>query len=478
MTSSTATDLKDGVATLGASTNIDPAKTVASKSGGTKKQSVVQCRTLAAFLLFIVVNVAISYIVPHPAKVIDDNFIQSSGSEARQQGKWTWWVTRNYLSRRQAPDIAMLGSSQMGSAVFSSDAHTLNKVLDCVVHRRGSTLEKEIFDRTGKRVDTFNFAMGGSMASDAYMISKALFKGDKKPRMVVVGVSPRDFIDNTLPSVSSTEPFNFFAPFVELGDLANVAFPDVLAQMNFLIKQNLPLQRIHDALEIAAKNYQQEAPQKMAVLPRASEHKQLLRAVLGSVDEVRLNEWLIPATIPAWIFEDNTKEYLNRFRNCRPPIYKAQKAFFNSFLADMDAEHIPVLVVGMPSLNANRTILPNDFWTEFRGNIASMCQEHHAKWVDVTDNPNFVLTDYLDTVHLNASGGKKIFSEIAKAISANPELVAVVQSKPTRNADGTQLSEKLDTPKDAVPAHRARPDDPAVQSAQKLRTSPDTSKTH
>ncbi len=405
-----------------------------------KKQTLLQGRTLSAFLLFVVVNIVISSVVPHPTKVVDEAFIQSSGSEARQQGKWTWWITRNYLGRTTAPDIAMMGSSQMGSATFSADAHTLNTVLDCVTHRSGSTLEKAIFDRTGKRVETYNFAMGGSMASDAYMISKALFKGNKKPKMVVVGVSPRDFIDNTLPSVSSTEPFTFFAPFVELGGLAHVAFPDVLAEANFIVKQNLPLERIHEALDAAAKKYQQEAPTKMTAIPKASEHKTLLRAVLGSVDEVRLNEWLIPATIPAWIFEDNTKEYLNRFRNCRPPIYKAEKAFFNEFLANMDALHIPVLVVGMPSLAANRTILPNEFWTEFRSDVGFMCKTHNAKWVDHTDNPNFVLTDYLDTVHLNASGGKKIFGEIAKAITAYPELVTVVNAKATEDTKLTKKS--------------------------------------
>lgn len=398
-----------------------------------KKQTVIQCRTLSAFLLFIVVNMVISVVVPHPAKVVDKAFIQSNGSEARQQGKWTWWIARHYLGLRTAPDIAMLGSSQMGSATFSADAHTLNQPLDCVMHRNGSTLEKEIFDRTGKHVDTFNFAMGGAMASDAYMFSKALFKADKKPKMVVIGVSPRDFIDNTLPSVSSTEPFQFFAPFVELGNLTNVAFPDVLAEANFIVKQTLPLERIHEALDAAAKKYQQEAPAQMTAVPKASEHKSLLRAVLGSADEVRLNEWLIPASIPAWIFEDNTKEYLNRFRNCRPPLYSAEKAFFNAFLANMDAQHIPVLVVGMPSLAANRTILPNDFWTEFRGDVAGMCKSHNAKWVDHTDNPSFVLENYLDTVHLNASGGTKIFAEMAKAIVADPELVAVVNAKPSQD---------------------------------------------
>ncbi|MBS2001968.1 MAG: hypothetical protein U0103_21930 [Candidatus Obscuribacterales bacterium] len=393
-----------------------------------KKTSPLTCRTLSAFLLFAVVNIAISYIVPHPARVVDEEFIRSNGSEARQQGKWTWWISRNYLGRRHAPDIATMGSSQMGSATFSADAATLKKPLDCVLHRSSSTLEKELFDRTGKRVDTFNFAMGGSMASDAYMFSSALFKADKKPRMVVIGVSPRDFIDNTLPSVSATEPFNFFAPFVELGELSHVAFSDPLAEFNFYVRQNLPLERIHDALDQWAKNYQNEAPTQMTAIPKASEHKSLLRAVLGSADEVRLNEWLIPETIPAWIFEDNTKEYLNRFKNCRPPLYKSEKAFFNAFLANMDAQHIPVLVVGMPSLPANRTILPNDFWTEFRGDVAGMCKTHNAIWVDHTDDPQFELPDYLDTVHLNAKGGKKIFAEMAKAITADPELLSVVNT--------------------------------------------------
>lgn len=397
------------------------------------KSSGWTCRTLSAFLLFIVVNIAISYAVPHPARVVDEAFIQSNGSEARQQGKWTWWITRNYLGRRHAPDIATMGSSQMGSATFSADAHTLNKVLDCVLHRSNSTLEKALFDRTGKNVDTFNFSMGGSMASDAYMFSSALFKGDKKPRMVVIGVSPRDFIDNTLPSVSSTEPFTFFAPFVAMGDLSHVAFPDMLAELNFFIRENLPLERIHDSLDQMAKNYQNDAPAQMTAVPKASEHKSLLRAVLGSADEVRLNEWLIPATIPAWIFEDNTKEYLNRFRNCRPPIYKSEKAFFNAFLTNMDTLRIPVLVVGMPSLAANRTILPNDFWKEFRGDVAGMCKTHNARWVDHTDDPDFVLTDYLDTVHCNASGGTKIFNKIAEAIVADPELNAVVKSAPARD---------------------------------------------
>lgn len=404
-----------------------------------KKASVLTCRTFAAFLLFAVVNVVISYAVPHPARVVDEAYIQSSGSEARQQGKWTWWITRNYLGRRHAPDIATLGSSQMGSATFSADASTLKKPLDCVLHRSSSTLEKELYDRTGKRVDTFNFAMGGSMASDAYMFSSALFKADKKPRMVVIGVSPRDFIDNTLPSVSATEPFNFFAPFVELGDLSHVAFPDVLAELNFFIRQNLPLERIHDTIDQLAKNYQNEAPTQMTAIPKASEHKSLLRAVLGSADEVRLNEWLIPETIPAWIFEDNTKEYLARFRNCRPPLYESEKAFFKAFLANMDAQHIPVLVVGMPSLAANRTILPNDFWTQFRGDVAAMCKTHNARWVDHTGDPQFELPDYLDTVHLNAKGGKKIFAEIAKAITEDPELRGVVDTAP---AQDTKLSKQ------------------------------------
>ncbi|MFX6031750.1 hypothetical protein ABTE99_19440, partial [Acinetobacter baumannii] len=82
-------------------------------------------------------------------RVLDESVIQNSDSEARQQGRWAWWLTRAFLMRQKTPSIAVFGSSQIGAATFSADAFNLKQNLDCVTHRNLSTLEKAIEKRTG-----------------------------------------------------------------------------------------------------------------------------------------------------------------------------------------------------------------------------------------------------------------------------------------------------------------------------------------
>ncbi len=47
--------------------------------------------------------------------------VKSSNYETRGEGPWVWWVARSYLSQ-PPPDVVILGSSQMGSAIFSAEA--------------------------------------------------------------------------------------------------------------------------------------------------------------------------------------------------------------------------------------------------------------------------------------------------------------------------------------------------------------------
>jgi len=383
--------------------------------------------TPLVFLLFVLVNAIIFIAAPEEQKVCDQSVIQHSTSEARQEGKWTWWITRNYLMRVKSPDIALMGSSQMGAAVFSADAKTLNSTLDCVTHRKGSTLEKAIEKRSAENVDVFNFAMGGSMVSDSYMLSKGLFHNGSKPRLIVLGVAPRDFMDNTLTSPSATEPFAFFSPYVPLGELKDCAFSDFFGRLSWAIDHELPIKRLGGAFNdyVAACCPVKAGKDVLALAPPHKVQNQPLQGIL-TTDEVRPGEWLIPPQVAGWPFMDNTKEYLRRYHTAKPPIYQQEMAFFTAFLRDAAEERIPVLVVGMPSLTMNRTLLPEAFWAEFRGTMATLCRENKAKWVDISANPDFGRRDYLDTVHLNAAGGEKLFDKIAAAILDDPRLSAVI----------------------------------------------------
>ncbi|MDR3614894.1 MAG: hypothetical protein P4L53_15145 [Candidatus Obscuribacterales bacterium] len=399
-----------------------------------------------ALLAFLAINGLVAYNAHFEKKAISQASIESSEYEKRQQGPWPWWLSRSYLRREKAPDVVLFGSSQMASATFSADSYKSKTDLDCVLYRHNSTLEKEIEARTGNHPETFNLAMGGGMVSDALMMSRALLTEGKKPKLVVLGVNPRDFIDNDLPAASATDSFKFFTPYVSLSDVHKAAYPDFFAHMDWELDQYLPLKRIRLQMQkdLASEMTAFLPPENQAIASNLSDaplngrnEKKFLQTISGSIGDVKPKEWVVPHFIcDAYI--DNTKEYLHRYHNSNPALYATEKAFFTAFLKDMQEKHIAVLVVGMPSQDSNRALLPETFWSQFRGFISANCTQYGATFEDLTASDKFVRHDFLDTVHLNGYGGDKLFATIADKIAASPQIVAAL--KPAR--EGTQIARK------------------------------------
>ena len=162
-----------------------------------------------------------------------------------------WWMSKAYLEQKQAPDVVIFGSSQMGG-LQAADAQTLNRTLDVVSHHRAVTVERNLAAQLGTAPQVFTLALPGAMASDHYLASKALFRQNLKPKIAIIGISPRDFMDNFLPAPCATEPFHFFSRFVELGSLGAVACPDILSRVDWLMTEKLPLRRLNQIVEGSA----------------------------------------------------------------------------------------------------------------------------------------------------------------------------------------------------------------------------------
>jgi hypothetical protein len=414
---------------LGASLSPDAPKAISA----TQKKWV---RFPIALALFFAVNFVVACCVAKQYRVLDETVIQNSDSEVRQQGRWAWWLSRAFLMRHKAPDIAVFGSSQIGAATFSADAYNLKKELDCVTHRNLSTLEQFLEKRTGQHLDTVNLGMGGAMVSDAYMLSKALFHGELQPSMAIVTVSPRDFIDNDLVAPSATDAFKFLAPYVKLDGLEEAAYPETFSRFDWILNQNIALKRLqqdiqaHLAKTVADKLPAVDNDEKFSITSTKPQDKKVfLQAILGSVGEVKPGEWVVPPVTPAGLWMDNTKEYVHRYKNPHPPNFKNEKMFFNALLSELHDKHIPVLIVQMPSLQMNRSLLPPWFWGEYRLMLMQACKQYDDDFCDLSDNPAFQKQHYLDTVHLNATGGNMAFNAIADAVVKSPRFSAIIRAK-------------------------------------------------
>lgn len=396
----------------------------------TKTQSKLANRFIYALAGFALVNLVVwktsAFGLFTPQKSLQQLVEQNDESDSTSMAKtWPWWIAKAYLEEKQTPDVIVLGDSQMATAIFTSDAKALGQKVDVIAHRHVDGLEKRLSTKFGKPVSVFNAAMAGSMSSDHNLIARSLFLDDldaAKPKLVIIGISPRVFIDNTLPAAGTTEPFRFYSQCADPGDLAQFAFADYFGQMNWYINKYLPLGRLKTEMQTtysAAKLL----PKAAAVKKKNQNQSDFMKGMFASSTKVEKDEWFVPAFMP-YLFKDNTREYVQRYTNPNPPLYTSELAFFGDLLKRLKDANIPTLIVTMPSLAPNRALLPARFWQLFHTNIATLCKQNNASLVDLSDNANFVLDDYLDTVHLNAAGGTKLLGQIADSISAREQLTA------------------------------------------------------
>src|SRR5262249_35032954 len=129
--------------------------------------------------------------------------------------------------------------------VFQADAFAVGKPMDCAANRESPSFEELLRTATGHSHEVINLATGGAMASDQYLIGKALLIR-ATPKIVVASVSPRCLLDNSLPSATATDPFQFFEPYVEMGTLAHLAFPSAPSELVWHFKSYVPMLALHD----------------------------------------------------------------------------------------------------------------------------------------------------------------------------------------------------------------------------------------
>lgn len=315
-----------------------------------------------------------------------------------------WWIAKDYLEQKTAPDVVVFGSSQMGG-LQAADAATAGRRLDFVSDHESLTLESELQRHQLSGIRSFTAALPGAMISDHFLLSRALFSERLKPRLVVLGLSPRDFIDATLPAASATEPYTLLSKFANLGPVDGHYYDNLSGRAERMFSQSIPLRQLCRA----------------QVLPDFFDCAGNIRPGVCTIDPDR--------KMP---FVDNTYEYKQRYRK---PICKSlpqQFQFLNDFLASMEQQNIKTLVVGMPLMPSNRALLSPQFWSSFRAGVSNVCAQHGATWMDMSTDETFTANEFVDTVHTNANGGSKLAKAIADRVSSDVRLASALLTN--RNA--------------------------------------------
>ncbi len=395
------------------------------------------CRTISALILFAAVNLALGVAPqarPEPFSQKEFDLTAKVLSEGKPS---SWWLARSYVTAPHQPEIVICGSSQIGG-LQAADARVLNKPIDFVENHHCDVLERDLKSTMGVNPYVFISALPGAMVSDHFAIAKSLFASRGKPALLILTVSPRDFIDNTLPGAGATEPYRFFSSRCDLSAFTDLAYNDAWSRMSHFASNELPLRRLTVAVDNASKLWSEKnncasvdtiggagGDNQNSQTDVSSQVKFVMGGYQGNIRPGQAV--LYPNNLK--IFVNNVGDYKKRYRNTHPANYEAQMAYFKNYLNFLSDQGVRVLVVGMPLTQQNREILPGDFWQEFRGRILLSCGSAGADWLDLSDSPDFSVDDFVDTVHLNADGGVKLAKEIAARISASPELAAALYKR-------------------------------------------------
>jgi hypothetical protein len=370
-----------------------------------QKREIFKSPPIIAGVIFLIINALIFFNLPVEKKVLTKERVLNSTNEALQKGPWSWWIARAFFTNQPA-DIILMGDSQMNAAIYQADAIARGRAVDTVTDHESVSIEKRLKAKGHPELSALNLSTPGSFASDQYLISEALFPLHP-PKVVIIGLSPRMLIDCTLPSASSTEPFKYFAPYVDLNSVSDITFDGFFDKLNWVIDQHLPLWGVRERAYTALESLSASMFGKPAKQPTSEESGRppitALQAITSGGD-LSKGDAIIP-NFRNYSYQDNTKEYLHRYRTFSPEQYIAQLTFLNKFLFGLHARGVRVLVVAMPSLPAHRKLLHPVFWTQFKQVLAQACTTDGAEWHDLTDDTRFSQRLYLDNVHLNQDGG-------------------------------------------------------------------------
>jgi len=352
--------------------------------------------TLLAFLLVLALDASLR------ATVKIDPYRQSNRS-------WVWWSVKA-LRNGPPPDVVICGSSLVVATVDETDATYLKHVVDQILHWRCEYLEHCLQQRTGQPVHTADLAMGGQMVSDVYSLAKVMLQGRYKPKMIVWGIAPRDFVDATFNNPNSSETVRYMTKVAgrEMFDTGH-SFWD----------------RVERSFDKAFWTYGNR--DQVVFL----QHR-LLKAMLHSLGWKNLEENNLPQPLRQYVtenlpedegidhwgvvpyykglpFSDNRGEYHTRYNPFKPSIYQFQLRYFDKMLAFCRDNHIQLMLVNMPLMQANMALMPAGMYERYSQDTSRIAQKYGITVLDLNKPGLFPDQDYRDSVHMNGLGGQKFW---------------------------------------------------------------------
>ena len=325
-----------------------------------------------------------------------------------------------FFDAKERPQLLVLGSSLPMEAIARYDAEYTGafneKSLNEVRQYTGAKyLEHLIEEKNGTKLSAFNLTCVACMASDAELILRRAIDAGRAPKIVIFGIGPRDFIDNIVPPVGKT-------PVCQL--LSNrITLPEIFSERrtieetrDLLLGQLVYLYKVRSdyktmltgwACDLFAHPADLYESNQLAKLSQKEETTRQVCKIEQTADQSPNKSKATKQTSKQAQFAD-LPEWKERYRPANNDRFEKEKAAFQKMLAVCKEKGIRIIVVNMPLTKENKDIVPKKLLARYQNEICAMPAEYGDEMLDLDASGEFQLSDFYDSAHVNAQGGKKV----------------------------------------------------------------------
>lgn len=371
-------------------------------------------------------------------------------------------IRQNHLVSKLPPimessedrDVLLIGSSTMlVPAVRCDDAmHGRRTRFDSWYKRnflneyyQADYLEKLLSEAVHKPIKVWNASISASLISDQYLIVRKYLSTGRRPKVVILSLAPREFLDNDRKNVEKTATYSLLADFTSLPELMQQT-KDPWRLADAFLGVGWPYYKARGDY----RNFVDAVISKTTGHPTTMHQAQMVQrgerlfnddnaAVALNPDDI--DHAVLENVKPDYVQKPNTLKDIGSYKRMYLPInyqqFATQSEYLGKLLALLKKEGIPTVVVDVPLVPENYALLPPAVLSDYRRVLAERCQEYGATLVNPEKQFKFEHNDYEDTVHMTASGGNKMFQAISDAVSSRSQLA---------NSLNPELKKVADTP--------------------------------
>lgn len=393
----------------------------------TGKRSVLKSHALSVFVVLLIINIALLGFNP---------FDKAKLENLPADHSWVYWMTRDLLKLNKAPDVVYVGSSLFMHPLTMQDARYLNRPIDYVDHHRSIYTEDKISEKL--LIDKpicFNAGLPGNMVSDDWILIETLLKEDKVPKVIILGLTARDFFDCSVKYPAATPVFKYLSRLIDVEPIIDLAMPNLWERTDHAVAKIVYLWGNKPNVQtLLAENAKQMfLPLTDAICGgRQFSEAQREELLTMNINAQLERGWMVEPPDRDRDFVDNRREYTKRYRSRRPQMWNAQKEFFQRLLNTASDRNIQLVVVNMPITNLNVDMLPSGVYADYLEMVKTMTESKGFRFADLQDDNRFPGHFYYDTVHMNSRGGKELVHAIVEILSDDGATIAALHGDTRR----------------------------------------------